>query len=363
MYRYKVIKNSLLTPTVRSVVLKAENNKAFLLEPGQYVAISMNNSGRPTTTRCFSVASTPTDRYSLEICARVKGKYTRAMSQLAPGDSVTIRGPFGHFVFNEKLHKRLVLFAGGIGITPFMSMIRYSANLMLSNNIHLIYSCRSEDDIPFLEELLKLEKENPNFHITFAIGTGKIDRLRDQDVILGQMGEAHLPKLGLKFTEDTYLVCGPSAYSRAMLSILTSRGIPSGRILSEAFSQGKHQHSDTLKRWPLNMYAMAGLSFSLAMFFVTAGDLSKTLPSFKENPSEVQVKAQAPISLAMIKPQVDTNISQKPIIKHVAGKNTPQAKVVSSPAPAVAKTVLKAPPPAPRPVTVTPAPRPKTQVS
>lgn len=327
-----------------------------MFEPGQYMAISMRQNGRPTTTRCFSVASSPVRRRQLEICARVKGKYTTAMENLAPGDEVTVRGPFGRFIFNEETQKRLVLFAGGIGITPFMSMIRYANELHLPNNIHLVYSCRNESDIPFLSELLEIEKNNPNFHITFVLSSGAADTLKNSSVILGQMNDKHFAKLGLRLAEDTYMICGPAPYIKAMRAALSLRGVPDTRLLSEAFSQGKHAQTDTLKRWPINMYALTGVSFALAGLFVTGSDLLKTLPTLKEDYQNIPMEAKKAGDVLSLAPQISTDISQKPIIRYVGSSGQ---SVQPAPAPT---TVAPAPAPV-RTVTTTPVARPRTKVS
>ncbi len=343
--KYKVIKNRLLTPTVRSVVLKSESNVPFVFEPGQYVAISMYKNGRPTTTRCFSITSSPTQQRSIEICARVKGKYTTAMSNLVYGDGVTVRGPFGRFVFDKNEHKNLVLFAGGIGITPFMSMIRYATDLGVTNKIHLIYSNHRQADAPFLGELLDIEKKNPHFRATFVVG---------------RLDEATFLKLGLNFSAETCMICGPAPYIEAMRLILSSHQVPQNRILSEAFSQGKHEQSDTIKYWPYNMYALAGLSLSLAIFFVTASDLLKTLPTLKQADQTASIKTEKVGNLTTIKPQVSTDITQKPIIRHVASVSiTPKA----APLPPAPTIVIIPPSPSPVPTTVTPTRRPRTRVS
>ena len=361
MYRYQVAENKLITPSVRLLTLVQKNvtSKPLLYRPGQYVAISLHDKLRPTTTRCFSLTSSPTQGTFIQFGIRVKGKYTSALERLKSGDHVVVRGSFGSFIFNEHADTDVTFFAGGIGISPFISMLRYS-------KIHLVYSIRNEKDVPFLEELQDLEQHNPNLLVTYIVGEGQIHRLQGRNVFGGSLNDEILDQLGLAYGKETYMVCGPSMYMKKVETLLKKRNVASSSILTEAFSQGPSEYNNKLMNWPLNVYALTGVFFLLALGYVLTSDFNKTLPKLTAlnitTPSDITsvlVAQQGDLleNVNSVKPQVDTNITQEPVITYIPNP-TP---VVYVPAP-VDPVATSAPSPVviPKPVVVpTPKPTPK----
>ncbi|MFA6256891.1 MAG: FAD-dependent oxidoreductase [Candidatus Paceibacterota bacterium] len=372
-YKYKVLENRLDTESVRILTLAAhdETRRPLLYQPGQYAALILNDQARPTSARCFSITSLPGQQRILQFSMRVSGVFTRALERLEKGDEVLVRGPFGSFVFNENLHQDLVMFAGGIGLAPFMSMIRYASHLKLKNKLTLVYSCRTEDDISFLKELQGLEMSNPSLKVVYVISDGPVDRARAQGlkVISGRVDRSNIGKLGLSYQEQIYMICGPKGYMSAMHSLLKGSGAPKENILTEAFSQGSRLQSEKSTSWPFNMYALTGMSLLISGIFVMASDLAKTAPQANIESSNSQTNSNPDLSsLSLLEkinalgPQVDTNISQPPIIKYKPStvttvSNTPVIK--PTPAPTPTPVVVQ---PAPKP-TVIPKTKPRTRVS
>lgn len=338
MYHYRVLSNKKLTPTIRELTLEClENSDPLLFQPGQYAAIGLRDRLRPTVMRCFSITTSPANQQLIQFSMRVKGHFTSAIERLKKDDSVVLRGPFGGFVFNPQTHRNIVLFAGGIGIAPFMSMIRYATDLGLDNAIHLVFSCRDQNDVPFFEDLKELQSKNPNLKISYVLGVGETNKMDSGEVLTGQLNDENIASLGLKAAKQTYLVCGPPAYMKAVFGLLQRQGVPKSAILSEAFSQGSHRQTGKLKSWPFNIYALSGLSFLIGGFFVVAFDLYRTIPKLESGES-------APISknntmtansnnIKSIKPQVDTNINQKDIIQTTPSNTAPSTTPQSSAAP------------------------------
>jgi ferredoxin-NADP reductase len=328
----------------------------MLFEPGQYASISLHDRLRPTTNRCFSIASSPIDRTLLEFCARVGGEYTHALGRLKEGDEVVVRGPFGSFTLPEETPQDLVFLAGGIGITPFMSMIRYASKLQLENDIHLVFSCRDQDDIPFFEELALLGQQNSRLRVTFVIAGGATDRLDGLEVVVGRLDAATFRTLGLPRQHQTYMICGPSGYIEAMQLLLAEHGVPEARVLSEAFNQGSLAGNSLQAHWPTNMYALSGLSLIAAGLFVVSSDLIQTLPSLAANQEPLLVQetqGNTIANLSAIPPQVDTNIVQEPVITHVPNS---EVRVVKTQGPVPAVAPVPAPAPVPKAVASTPKP-------
>jgi len=354
-FHYSVSENKLLTPTIRSIRLVCNDEVTPLLyQPGQYATISLHDKFRPTTTRCFSISSSPTDRSELEFCVRVGGKYTAALERLQPGDAVTVRGPFGNFVLRDRKYDTLVFFAGGIGITPFISMIRYANDLQLATKIHLIFSCSKQEDIPFLEELTALQQSNPQLQVTYVIGSGPTDRLTGINVISGRIDEQALRRLNIISEKTAYMICGPSGYIQAMQHLLNTQGIHNENVYHEAFNQGSKQHHGASMQWPTNVYALSGVSLLILGIFIVGSDLSKTIPTLQSKyASPLPTPIATTTSIQDIPPQVDTNIRQEPIVNK---KTNTATKIIKAPAPVVSPPVPKAIVPTPKAIVTPPKP-------
>lgn len=367
-YKYSVVANELLTPTVRSIKLaKASGQKPMLFQPGQYASISLHDKFRPTTNRCFSIVSAPLNQSELEFAVRVGGEYTSALERLNFGDAVFVQGPYGEFTLGSFVRPH-TFFAAGIGITPFMSMIRYASAVGLSSPIHLIYSCRTQDDIPFLSELLQLKSENPNLRLTFFIGEGSVDKLGGTEVYQGRITSSSINKMHLDTIKTNFMICGPGGYIQSVHHMLLSFGVRKENISHESFSQGLQQSNSALIKWPQNAYAAAGVLMLLAGSYVVGGDIIRTLPALAEEYDYVKTETEEnlmkqidnfELMVTSLPPQVDTNITPEPVERHVTVE-----KVVVAEEVVVMPTnvpVQVAPPvekiePAPTPVVIEPAP-------
>lgn len=324
MHRYHVLDNQLLTDTTRLLTLECrDENTPLLFQPGQYAAVGLRDKLRPTVMRCFSITSSPTNQQILQFSMRVKGRYTSALQRLKKGDEIAVRGPFGGFVFNHHVHEDVAFFAGGIGIAPFISMIRYATELKLSTPIHLVYSCRNQDDVPFIKELNDLQKQNSHLSVSYVIGDGPSTRLIGANVIHGQLNDSNISRLKLNFRSQTFFVCGPPPYMKAVFKLLKESGAPTNKVISEAFSQSSSHQTGKLKSWPFNIYALSGLALLATGFIVVSSDLNKTLPKLEASstPTNTSDKNVIPSSgdvtesVNKVPPTVSVNINQKDIIK------------------------------------------------
>lgn len=281
MHKYFVEKNEFQTPSTLLLSLKkdSKNSRPFLYQPGQYAAISFRRHGRPTPARCFSIVSSPAQPGILQFSMRARGRFTKALAQLKPDDEVVVRGPYGGFVLDLKRDANTVMIAGGIGITPFMSMIRFAASGELPNKITLLISSQNQDDVPFAEELKHLEKTNPNLTVYFVIGSGEITKFSDSKVINGRISAEVLDHAASgDFFNKSFLICGPPPFMKSIVSMLQAKKVASSMIITEAFSQGPNRQTGKVRSWPLNMYALSAVGVALGSFVVMVADLLKTLP-------------------------------------------------------------------------------------
>jgi ferredoxin-NADP reductase len=260
--------------------------------PGQYAAIGFRRGGRPSPVRCFSIASSPTNSDELQFGMRVYGDFTCALSNLERGDEVFVHGPFGNFVIDEQLDKSVILMAGGIGITPFMSMIRYVTETRSNVSITLLYSCRLQDDIPFYQELLDLQRRNPRFKAVFFVTGGGVNKLTGSRTVAGRINEDHLNQLTSgQYNRFTHFICGPKNFNRGMKAILAANGTDPERIVTEEFTPSSQADSVApepkynISRWT---YALTGASLVLGTIFFMGLDLVRAVPKL------VNAQAAAP---------------------------------------------------------------------
>jgi ferredoxin-NADP reductase len=281
MHKYIVQEADQITQSTLLLTLKrSETGPPFAFQPGQYAVINFYRKRRPSAVRCFSIVSSPTQQDILQFSMRTRGHFTKALSRLKPGDNVDVSGPFGGFVFDAQRDKHTVFMAGGIGITPFISMSRYAAATKADNKIDLLYSCQTQDDIPFLDELKQLEQANPHFKVTFVIADGPSDKLAGQRVSMGRISPELIDQVTTKglINTTTFLICGPPPFMRGMTTMLKSKGVQSNYIMTEAFSQGPNRQTGKVKNWPVNMYVMTAAGLGVTSFIITVADMLKTLP-------------------------------------------------------------------------------------
>lgn len=277
---YLVQENTKITRSTLLLTLRRdETERPLAFQPGQYAAISFEHRGKTSPARCFSIVSSPTDQHVLQFSMRLRGHFTTALSRLQEGEIVDVIGPYGGFVFDSYRDKKAVFLAGGIGITPFMSMMRYVAALQSNNEVTLLYSCASQDDIPFKDELLTLQEGRPNLNVIFVVASGPIDSLPAAQVTSGRIDASLLDRAsGKDYQQQRFFICGPPPFMKATVNVLTKQGASSSNILTEAFTQSSPKQTSILRSWPANVYALAFVGLLLGGFAITMSDLLKSLP-------------------------------------------------------------------------------------
>ncbi|HEX7483619.1 MAG TPA: FAD-binding oxidoreductase [Candidatus Saccharimonadales bacterium] len=278
-YVYEVISCKNASPTTAVYTLhNTDPDRPLPYQPGQYATMSFMRNGRPTPARCFSIASSPTEQHVLQFAMRIKGRYTQAVTKhVQPGDKLTIGGPFGSFIFNAERDRAAVFMAGGIGIAPFMSMIRYATRLGLDNEIVLLYGSRSQADAPFAEELMYHQQKNPHFKVVYVMGEGELSRFDGHQAINGRVTPELLDQvIGGNYGAYSFFMCGPPPFMAPLEAALLERGVPQNRILAEAFNQTKRTSEKGLSL-PAKIYSLAAASLMLTPAIVIAADIQSPI--------------------------------------------------------------------------------------
>lgn len=355
MAKYEVVTSELISPSVNELTLKTTDprNNSIGFYPGQYAAISFYKEGRPTPARCFSIVSSPDQKGQLQFAMKIGGSYTKSISGLHPGDAVNVMGPYGEFIFNPTSFGNVVFLAGGIGVTPFISMLRYATDRQLTNRITLIYSCQNQADVPFAKELIELERRNPYFNTIFVISRGDTSRFKGFNVGLGRVTPTLIDNVvGNLYSQTGFYICGPKSFMQGMEKILQTKHVDQGQIITEAFGQGAKQKS-TGNALTRRVYALTAYGMLLSAAAVTAGDLKHTVDKIL---AVKTLAAAAPATQQTTQSALpkDSDDNQTQSTSATAVTPTPAPTPTPTPTPAPAPKVT----PAPAPAQVSPAPAP-----
>ena len=185
-------------------------------------------------TRTFTIASAPQDD-DIVIATRLRDTaFKRVLASVPIGTEVQAEGPDGTFTLQQDASQPAVFLTGGIGITPFRSIIRDAVARKLSHPLWLFYSNNRPEDAAFLDELQQLANATSSLHFVPTMTdmakshrdwrgqTGLIDR---------EMIRRHVPLLAPR-----YYLAGPPAMVRAMRTMLTDAKVKDADIQFEEFS-------------------------------------------------------------------------------------------------------------------------------
>jgi ferredoxin-NADP reductase len=209
----------------------------FGFKPGQAIDLVLPDaavSGTEGARHAFSIVSAPHED-GLVVATRMRDSgYKNALARLTVGAPAEIEGPFGSLTLHNKLARAAVFVAGGIGITPFMSMLRHAAHTALQQHLVLLYSNRRPEDSAFLTELQRLEGENPNFRLVATMTRMAESRMPWMGAS-GKIDEALVRRVAAELPDPIYYVAGPPALVEALRNTLERAGVDGDDIRSEDF--------------------------------------------------------------------------------------------------------------------------------
>ena len=150
---------------IRTFKVTLQDGRDFKQQPGQCAMLGILGIGESM----ISIASSPTKKGYLEFSIMKMGKVTSALHACDPGDTISIRGPYGNgFPVNEWKGKNILTIGGGIGQAPLRPIVQYILdNRSDFGQLDIIYGARSSNDLCFKDELFELEKrDDVNVHLS-----------------------------------------------------------------------------------------------------------------------------------------------------------------------------------------------------
>jgi ferredoxin-NADP reductase len=216
---------------------------------GQYAFFDIggvyNDSKGPI--RHFTISSSPTEDFVM-ITTRIRDTpYKKRLSSLEEGTIVKVRGPQGKFVLHQDYSKPAVFLSGGIGVTPFRSMIKYATDKQLPIKIVMFDSNRNQENTLFKKEFDEYVNINRNLKIVCTIteeekqgAQGTSSHTRQQWT--GERGRIDKAMLTKYLADDEiknsiFYTCGPPGMIKAMQDLIQNDlNIPKDRIKVEEFT-------------------------------------------------------------------------------------------------------------------------------
>lgn len=192
---------------------------------GQYLNLALLIDGK-RVNRSYTIASSPTRSHYVEISVKRVGYASTFLHEhVRQGDRIKVGAPAGKFVFAGHEAERIVLIAGGVGITPMMAVARSLTDRCWRGEIYLLFGVREARDVIFAKELAHLQERFPNLHVEIVASS-------ERGRITAEIIKRFVPDLS-----GPIMLCGPDAMMTAMRGILVGElGVPDAQVTQEAFA-------------------------------------------------------------------------------------------------------------------------------
>lgn len=229
------------TPSVSTFRLAAlgGGELPFEHQPGQFLSLQLSIDGK-RVRRSYTIASSPLERSYCELTIKreSQGFVSRHLhDQLQVGDTLTVTAPAGKFVFTGKEAAGVILIAGGVGITPLMSMARYLTKQQWSGTIEFLIVAKSQEELIFREEIEQIQREFPRLRVHITLS-----QAMEGDTWSGSRGRATpdwLVSCAPQCREWPIYLCGPDAMMAQTRELLVGLRVASEKIHTEAFSASR----------------------------------------------------------------------------------------------------------------------------
>ena len=219
-FKYKVKSVNNLNKDIVEVEMEPVNKK-MRFSSGQFSFFSFKSKSLNKESHPFSISSSENDD-NLKITVKNLGDYTSILSNIKKGDNVLIDGPYGSFSCKNANNLNQIWIAGGIGITPFLSMAR---TLGSEYKIDLFYSVKESEEAVCLKEIEEFSSKNPNFKFYLWDASTK-----------GYLNSGSILNLGIKVDDKDIFLCGPPVFMESLKNQFVSIGVDLKKIHYENFS-------------------------------------------------------------------------------------------------------------------------------
>lgn len=228
------------TPNVKTFRLMEANGSPipFTFLPGQYATVTSEIDGQKVR-RSYTISSSPTQRDYIELTIKREqyGLESRHLHDHADtGDFLEISAPAGRFFFTGKEADGIVLIAGGVGITPMMSVLRSLTDRSYEHDIFLLYGVNTPEDLIFRDECDHLARRHPKLHVAYTVAKAEGTDWQGQ---VGYMTADFIAASVPDIAKRRVHLCGPPPMMAAVQEALAQLQVPSDQVKTEEFAPPK----------------------------------------------------------------------------------------------------------------------------
>ena len=221
-----------------TMAFRFEKPSGWTFKAGQYIDMTLLDpleTDSEGNVRSFSIASAPHEE-TLMVATRMRDTaFKRVLRTMPFGTAVKIEGPSGDLILQNDFTITTVFLAGGIGITPFRSIVQWAAKEKSPHRIVLFYSNRRPEDAPFLAELQSLERDNPKYKLIASM----TEMEKSHQPWNGETGLINQEMLGRHLkgaASPIYYIAGPPAMVKGLYEMLSKAGVNDDDIRAEEFA-------------------------------------------------------------------------------------------------------------------------------
>ncbi len=216
-------------PRAKTLVLEAVGQRPSFIA-GQYLTVRLPGF-EPAEGKSYSISSSP---HEAAVCLTIKeiGAFSKALLSHKIGDLLTTSVPYGFFYPDQDEQRDLAFVAGGIGITPCLSIIQSLTHVGYEKNFFLFYSNRTNADTVFKNRLTVLVEKNSRLHVHYFITRG--GDTTENTTPRRMTAEDILPVLP-HASETDFFLCGSTDFTKSMWQNLKGAGIQNNQMYTEGF--------------------------------------------------------------------------------------------------------------------------------
>ncbi len=225
------------TKEIVSFSLATPPEREFKYRAGQFAYFRFLDGVPGPEEHPFTISSAP-GAGEVRVTAKALGDFTGDLGLVKPGAAVAVDGPYGVFTIKRIPQDRpIVCIAGGIGITPFLSILADLADSGESRSVALLWSIRHGEELFSLTELGRFKDAIGTLRVElFLTGKGELPETNGFPIHRGRANLEKLHELGLVDPGNAYYLCGPGAMMESIIKDLRKTGVPGGNFHFEAFA-------------------------------------------------------------------------------------------------------------------------------
>ena len=217
---YKIFRVNQLNKDIVEVEMKPED-KLMDFNPGQFAFFNFLSEGVSSESHPFSISSDEKDR-NLKITVKDFGDFTHDLKKVKVGDTVLIDGPYGNFNYREAKNKNQIWIAGGIGVTPFLSMMK---SLDSTYNVEMYYAVRENMEAVHIKDFVETAEKYQNFKYSLWISKDS-----------GYLTCKTILNLSKGLDSKDIFLCGPPVFMESLKNQFIRLGVDAKRIHYENFN-------------------------------------------------------------------------------------------------------------------------------